>query len=140
MKYNNLTIIIADDDEDDKALIQEALVENGIKGEKVILTSDGEELLNILPRYANNPCIVFLDLNMPRKDGRRALAEIKSNEILKHIPVIIFTTSSSKSDITTSYKLGSNTYFTKPFNYQDLVNLISTIKTYWFEKASLGVI
>lgn len=136
MKLTNPTIIIADDDVDDKLLIQDALHENGIGRETIILTSDGDELLEVLRKY-NKPCIVFLDLNMPRKDGRQTLKEIKSDPSLKHIPVIIFTTSTSTDDVISSYKAGSNTYFTKPSSYSELVSVFHTIKSYWFERAIL---
>jgi CheY-like chemotaxis protein len=139
MRLNNLTIIIADDDDDDKSLMLEALRENGIEKDNVVLASDGEELLMVLPEYARKPCIVFLDLNMPRKDGRKALMEIRGNESLKHIPVIIFTTSTSAEDVLTSYKLGTNTYFSKPFQYKELVNLMQVIKGYWFENAAVAL-
>lgn len=137
MRLNKLTIIIADDDDDDKALMLEALQENGIEKQTVILASDGEELLSLLPAYARQPCIIFLDLNMPRKDGRETLQAIRGDELLKHIPVIIFTTSTSATDILTSYKLGSNTYFSKPFQYRELVSLMKVIKGYWFENATV---
>jgi CheY-like chemotaxis protein len=137
MRLNNLTIIIADDDDDDKALMLEALRENGIEKNNIVLASDGEELLTVLPEYARKPCIVFLDLNMPRKDGRKTLQEIRSSESLKHIPVIIFTTSNSAEDVLASYKLGTNTYFSKPFQYRELVNLMQVIKDYWFENATI---
>lgn len=137
MKLNNITIIIADDDQDDKLLIQEALEDNGIGREDVVLTSDGEELVKVLRNYNNEPCIVFLDLNMPRKDGRQALKEIKSDPALKHIPVLIFTTSAAYDDIVSSYRSGGNTYFTKPSRYADLVEIIRAIKSYWLEHATL---
>ncbi len=137
MKFNHLTIIIADDDDDDKTLITNALVDNGIKKEHILLTSDGAELLEVLKGFETRPCLVLLDLNMPRKDGFKALAEIKSDQMIKHVPVIIFTTSNSSKDILTTYKLGSNTFFTKPNYYHELVELMGVIKSYWFEKAAL---
>ncbi|PZR32394.1 MAG: response regulator [Azospira oryzae] len=137
MKFNHLTIIIADDDDDDKTLITNALVDNGIKKEHILLTSDGAELLEVLKGFETRPCLVLLDLNMPRKDGFKALAEIKSDQMIKHVPVIIFTTSNSSQDILTTYKLGSNTFFTKPNYYHELVELMGVIKSYWFEKAAL---
>ena len=137
MKFNHLTIIIADDDDDDKTLITNALVDNGIKKEHILLTSNGAELLEVLKGFETRPCLVLLDLNMPRKDGFKALAEIKSDQMIKHVPVIIFTTSNSSQDILTTYKLGSNTFFTKPNYYHELVELMGVIKSYWFEKAAL---
>lgn len=137
MNSNNLIIIIADDDIDDKSLLIEALAENGIDRQKIVMASDGEELMLILPQYSKAPCLVFLDLNMPRKNGIKVLSEVKANPELRHIPILIFTTSNSKSDIHSCYDLGSNTYFTKPFSYTELITLVGCIKTYWFEKATL---
>lgn len=137
MNSNSLTIIIADDDADDRALLLEALIENGISNEKVVLVSDGDELISVLPLHSKLPCIVFLDLNMPKKNGLKVLSEVKADPNLKHIPILIFTTSNSRNDILTSYKLGGNTYFTKPFSYAELSGLVKAIKLYWFEKAIL---
>ncbi|HEX5169103.1 MAG TPA: response regulator [Cyclobacteriaceae bacterium] len=137
MAHNNLNIIIADDDNDDSALLIEALVENGIDRSKIIVTPDGETLLSILPTYSKTPSLVFLDLNMPRKNGMKVLSEVKSNPELRHIPILILTTSNSKSDINTCYELGGNTYFTKPFSYTELMQLVRIIKLYWFETASM---
>jgi len=133
----NLSIIIADDDSDDQSLLSDALVANGIDRGKIILVSDGEELTNLLPRYAKSPCLVFLDLNMPKKSGLKVLSEVKTNPDLKHIPMLIFTTSSSKSDISSSYQLGGNSYFPKPFSYSELINLVAVIKSYWLDKGIL---
>lgn len=134
---NNITIFIADDDDDDKSLLLEALIENGINREKVVLSGDGQELLDNLRQHPARVCIVLLDLNMPRKDGREALLEIKQDGNLKHIPVIILSTSGSRQDILSAYRGGCNTYFTKPTYYRDLVSMVSVIKNYWFEKATL---
>lgn len=138
MNLDKITVLITDDDDDDKMLLLDALTETGIKKQNVVLISDGEELLQIIPRYANSPCLVFLDLNMPKMDGHQALREIKANDALRHIPVIIFTTSNSAADILATYKLGGNTYFTKPSYYRELVNLVLLIKNYWFENAILA--
>ncbi len=136
MKFSDLSIIIAEDDADDRLLIQDALHENQIEKRQIIFAEDGEELLHLLKGNDYHPHIIFLDLNMPRKDGRQALKEIKSDENLKHIPVIIFTTSSSDEDIFNCYHEGSNTYFTKPARFQELVEIVKVIKSYWMEKAS----
>jgi CheY-like chemotaxis protein len=136
---NNVTIIIADDDSDDTSLLTEALVETGVERSKIITTTDGEALLSVLPAYSKIPCLVFLDLNMPRKNGLKVLMEVKADPTLRHIPILILTTSNSRSDILTCYELGSNTYFTKPFSYTELISLVETIKSYWFEKATLSL-
>lgn len=131
------TIIIAEDDADDRLLIEDALNENNISSDDLMFVDDSEALIETLGGNTNSPCMVFLDLNMPKKDGRQALKEIKENERLKHIPVIVFSTSNSLDDIKTSYQNGVNTYFTKPSKYSDLVEILKTVKSYWWEKARL---
>ena len=137
MISNTLRIIIADDDRDDQDLLTDALVANGISRDKIILVSDGDELMSILPDFSKIPCLVFLDLNMPKKDGRKVLVEVRSNPELNHIPILIFTTSGTAAEVAMGYRLGGNTYFTKPFSYIELINLIAVIKSYWLEKAKL---
>lgn len=132
------SIIIAEDDADDRLLIEDALNENDISSDSLLFVGDGEELVDRLNKNATKPSLVFLDLNMPRKDGRQALREIKDNEKLKHIPVIILSTSNSEEDIETSYRNGVNTYFAKPSKYSELVEIIATVKSYWCEKAALA--
>lgn len=131
------TIIIAEDDADDRLLIEDALNENDISSKDLTFVDDGEILIDTLKENANTPCMVFLDLNMPKKDGRQALREIKEDSRLKHIPVIVFSTSSSLEDIKTSYQNGVNTYFTKPSKYSELVEIIRSVKSYWWEKAKM---
>ena len=132
------SIVIAEDDADDRLLIEDALNENDIASSNLVFVRDGEELLQALQKNSKSPSLVFLDLNMPRKDGRQALKEIKQNKELKHIPVIVFSTSSSVDDIRTSYQNGVNTYFTKPAKYTELVEIIATVKAYWWDKAALA--
>lgn len=133
-----LQIIVAEDDVDDKLLLLDALSENLIDESKVVFAEDGEDLLNKLENADRIPTIIILDLNMPKKDGREALKEIKMNEKFKHIPVIVLTTSSSEVDVAMTYKEGGNTYFTKPRLYSDLVEMVGVIKKYWLEKALLA--
>lgn len=132
------TIIIAEDDADDRLLIEDALNENNIDSKDLMFVDDGEALIEVLDSNTNSPCMVFLDLNMPKKDGRQALKEIKEDKRFKHIPVIVFSTSNSVDDIKTSYQNGVNTYFTKPSKYSDLVEILRTVKSYWWEKARLA--
>ncbi|MTI19875.1 response regulator [Fulvivirga sp. RKSG066] len=132
------SIIIAEDDADDRLLIEDALNENAISSDDLVFVEDGEELLDKLKDNVNAPSMVFLDLNMPKKDGRQALKEIKEDDRFKHIPVIVFSTSNSADDIITSYKNGVNTYFTKPSKYSDLLEIIKSVKSYWWEKARLA--
>jgi CheY-like chemotaxis protein len=130
-------LLVAEDDADDRLLIEEALIDCGIGGRDISFFENGEELLDALLAAPEQPAIVLLDLNMPKKDGREALREIKDNEQLKHIPVIIFTTSNDLADIKLSYRLGCNTFFTKPAKYDDLKNVVGIIKSYWLERAKL---
>lgn len=131
-------VLIAEDDLDDRFLLQEALRENGIASSDVTFVGDGEELLERLAGLGRRPAIVLLDLNMPRKDGRETLREIKSNKAYSHIPVLILTTSNSEDDIRLSYRNGSNTFFVKPPVFRDLVEIIRVIKHYWLERAALA--
>jgi len=139
MKYQSLRIIVAEDDMDDKLLLQEALEENGISDQDLAFVENGDELIRMLEADFNRPTIVLLDLNMPKKDGREALREIKNNEMLKHIPIIVLTTSNSEEDIRLAYKEGSNTFFTKPALFNDLIEIVSIIKSYWLEKAAVVI-
>ena len=133
-----IQILVAEDDEDDKLLILKAF-ERTLPKEKVTCVEDGEALLKYLNRCPPfddlikypKPDIILLDLNMPRKDGREALAEIKSNDELKSIPVIIFTTSNSADDIQVTYKMGSSSYITKPGSFEELVRVTEEIENYW---------
>ncbi len=133
-----IQILVAEDDEDDKLLILKAF-ERTLPKEKVTCVEDGEALLKYLkrtPPYDDlekypKPDIILLDLNMPRKDGREALAEIKSSDELKSIPVIIFTTSNSADDIQITYKMGSSSFITKPGSFEELVKVTEEIENYW---------
>ena len=130
-------VIIADDDIDDRLLLTEALVENGVERDRIVLACDGEELLSVLALYAQSSSLVFLDLNMPKKNGLRVLEAMRANPTQRHIPVLVFTTSNSRSDILSSYDLGCNAYFEKPYSYSELVDMVGIIKAYWFQKATL---
>ena len=130
------SIIIAEDDFDDRLLLEDALNDNNIPSENLEFVSDGDELLRLLRNKPNGQYMVFLDLNMPKKDGRQTLQEIKSDSELKNIPVVILSTSNAKEDIEMSYKNGANTYFTKPNKYSELVEVMAVIKSYWWDKAS----
>lgn len=137
MTKKNLDIIVTEDDPDDRMLIADALRENNWPG-AITFVEDGELLLDELKRrkeYKKLPALIFLDLNMPRMDGRQALNYIKSDNEIKHIPVIVMTTSSSMDDVLYSYKAGSNTFFTKPSNYPELSAIIRSVKTYWSKKS-----
>jgi CheY-like chemotaxis protein len=121
---NSVTILVADDDPEDCLLIKEA-VKEGLLLNGLRFVEDGEELMDYLrheggyksPSSSPRPGIILLDLNMPRKDGREALKEIKSDPDLKGIPVVVLTTSKAEEDILRSYNLGANSYITKPVTF-----------------------
>lgn len=133
----NPLLIIADDDLDDQILVKDVLQEHQISLDTTIFVNDGQELLETLSLISRQPTIILLDLNMPRLDGRKALKSIKSNDDYKHIPVLIFTTSSAQQDIDLSYSQGANSYFTKPVSFDGLMDVIGAIKRYWFEQAAV---
>ncbi|MBX3082729.1 MAG: response regulator [Anaerolineae bacterium] len=134
-------ILMADDDEEDCILTKDALRESRLNN-PILFVHDGEELMAYLRREgeyrdAQRPGLILLDLNMPRKSGREALGEIKSDPQLRAIPVIILTTSKSELDVTNSYTLGANSYITKPVTFQALVDVMLMLKHYWFEIVEL---
>ncbi len=139
-----ITILLADDDPDDRKLTHDAFAENRLANE-FHAVEDGEELLDYLLRhgkYANLrdqplPGLILLDLNMPRKDGREALKEIKANPELRRIPIVVLTTSKAEEDILRSYDLGVNSYVTKPVTFKSLVEVIRVLGRYWFEVVEL---
>ena len=139
-----IVILLAEDDEEDLQLTIEALKENRL-GNDIRTTRDGEELMDYLlrrgayadPASAPVPGLILLDLNMPRKDGREALAEIKSNDALRKIPVIVLTTSKAEEDIFRSYDLGVNSFVTKPVTFAGLAESMKVLSQYWFEIVEL---
>jgi len=141
-----ITILLAEDDADDRLLVKEALAEGRVLNE-LRSVEDGEELLDYLRRrgrYADpeespRPGLVLLDLNMPRKDGREALREIKGDPDLKRIPIVVMTTSKAEEDVLRSYDLGANSYITKPVTFERLVELMKVLGRYWFELVELPV-
>ena len=137
MKSKPIYLVIAEDDVDDQLLLQDALVESGLDNIRINFVQNGEELLQLLDEQSHLPDLILLDLNMPRKDGRESLKEIKANKNLSHIPIIIFTTSNNEEDIKYTYREGGSTYITKPALFSDLVDTLGTVKKYWFEKAVL---
>jgi CheY-like chemotaxis protein len=140
----SITILLADDDPDDRKLTQEAFAENRLAN-AFHCVEDGEELMDYLNRRGkyNNlrdeplPGLILLDLNMPRKDGREALKEIKANADFRRIPIVVLTTSKAEEDIVRSYDLGVNSYVTKPVTFKSLVELIKVLGHYWFEVVEL---
>lgn len=133
-------IIIADDDQDDRLLLQEAF--NHIKiPNPVYFTENGIELLQMLEQndyhHAQKTGLILLDLNMPMKNGFEALKEIKSNEQLMHIPTVIYTTSSLEEDIISSYRHGANAYIIKPQSFQAILDIVVTVYKFWFSYSKM---
>jgi CheY-like chemotaxis protein len=142
-KKDAITILMADDDDDDYLLTKKALKESKLAN-TLIRVKDGEELLDYLYQRGGfenapteRPGVILLDLNMPRKDGREALKEIKADPDLRDIPVVIFTTSKAEEDVYRSYQLGSNSFITKPVTFEKLVGVVSTLGLYWFKIVKL---
>lgn len=142
-KQKEFTILIANDDEDTRFLVQEALreVRLAIRSEFV---ENGEQVLDYLYRrgeYAGSnwdrPDLILLDLNMPRLDGREALTLIRSDPDLQQIPVVILTTSHRSGDILLCYRLGANSFISKPVTFEGLVEVMKTLCQYWFEIVAL---
>lgn len=141
-----ITILLADDDEDDRMLGREALEESKLAND-LHMVEDGEELLDYLyrrgrysdPATSPRPGLILLDLNMPRKDGREALKEIKADPELRQIPVVVLTTSKAEEDIFRTYDLGVNSFITKPVSFEGLVNVMKSLAHYWFTIVKLPV-
>ncbi|WP_266366831.1 response regulator [Tellurirhabdus rosea] len=137
-------ILLADDDEDDRFLTREAF-QHHFPVSKMQFVEDGEELMEYLRRtgrYENAahelPELILLDLNMPRKDGREALQEIKMDRQLRHIPIVVLSTSDAQDDIENSYFWGANSFITKPTSYQKLMDVTKAIGSYWFETVKMA--
>jgi len=139
-----LTILMADDDGDDRMLTREAMEESRVLN-RLYFVEDGVELtayLNGEDKYSDRerypmPGLILLDLNMPKKDGREALKEIKSDPKLRRIPVVILTTSKAEEDMLRGYDLGAASYITKPVTFSALVELMRTLGKYWVEFVEL---
>jgi CheY-like chemotaxis protein len=141
---HGVTILLADDDEEDRSMTISALRERRVAND-IRCVGDGEELSDYLfhrGRYANpddapKPGLILLDLNMPRKDGREVLAEIKADAGLRSIPVVVLTTSKAEEDVTRTYDLGVNSFITKPVTFDGLVGAMEAFSRYWLEIVEL---
>jgi len=139
-----VTILLADDDEEDRAMTISALRERRVAND-IRCVSDGEELTDYLfrrgaytdPADAPLPGMILLDLNMPKKDGREVLAEIKADATLRSIPVVVLTTSKAEEDIARTYHLGVNSFITKPVTFDGLVQAMDAFSRYWLEIVEL---
>ena len=139
-----ITILLADDDEEDRLLACDALAESRLTNDLCCVT-DGEDLMDYLhrrgkyvaPALAPRPGIILLDLNMPRKDGREALREIKADPTLRLIPVVVMTTSKAEEDIFHSYDSGASSFISKPVTFEGLIDVMKGLGKYWFEITDL---
>ena len=126
-------ILIVDDDTDDREIIRDAFMSNHKDHREYLLIENGDKLLEYLEEADNSnlPALIMLDLNMPGKDGRESLKDIKSHERFRHIPIIVFTTSGSEKDRQTSYSLGANCFITKPDTFNKLVDFTNCVMQIW---------
>ena len=146
MRHNKrpIIILIAEDDAEDRMMVKEALEESRLKND-IHFVENGEELVDYLHnrgRFTDKekfptPGLILLDLNMPKKDGREALKEIKADPHLRLIPVVVLTTSKAEEDILRTYDLGVSSFITKPVTFTALVDVMRTLSKYWFEIVEL---
>lgn len=139
-----INILVADDDPDDRMLIEEAFEENRVTN-SISFVVDGEDLLDYLnrrgkwsdPMDSPRPGLILLDLNMPRMDGREALSRLKADPKLAKIPVVVLTTSKQEEDILRTYGLGVNSFITKPVTFEGLLRVTQVLTSYWIEIVQL---
>jgi CheY-like chemotaxis protein len=135
-------ILIAEDDMDDRFLLQTAFTENGTEEQLEFLTN-GVEVIEFLHAAASKdddgayPGLIMLDLNMPKKNGKEVLLEIKQHAVFKKIPVIVYTTTSNELEVKKCYELGANAYIVKPISFESLLGVVDSIRTYWLSTASI---
>jgi len=135
-------ILIAEDDIDDRFLLKSAFKENGFN-DRLHFVENGVELIDYLQSIlqsgieAEMPRFILLDLNMPKKDGREVLKEIKQNPHLRQIPVIIFSTTNNELEMRRCYELGANSYITKPNSFESLIKTVSALRSYWIHTTSI---
>jgi CheY-like chemotaxis protein len=142
---SSITILMADDDEDDRVLTADALKRSRLINDMRFVV-DGDDLMQYLRGQgayaaggipAPRPGLILLDLNMPKKDGREALAEIKGDPVLGRIPVVVLTTSKAEEDIVRTYDLGVNSFVSKPVTFEELAAVMQTLACYWFDLVEL---
>lgn len=137
-------ILMAEDDPDDRLLAKDAVAESNIEAD-LHFVENGEELLDYLWHRGKfndlslspRPGLIILDLNMPRKDGKEVLRDIKNDPDLRRIPVVVLSTSRADTDVGTIYELGANSFISKPVKFNALVKLIKTVGEYWFRIVEL---
>ena len=142
---HSITILMAEDDPDDRMMVQDAFEESRLAND-LHFVEDGEELMDYLHQKgaysamnAPRPGVILLDLNMPRKDGRQALKEIKADPQLRRIPVVVLTTSKEEEDIVKSYDMSVAGFIVKPVTFEGLVTALKTLEKYWLEIVELPV-
>ena len=136
-----MNVLLVEDNPGDIRLTQEAFKEGTVPKELHVV-KDGVEALEFLRKQGKfapspTPDIILLDLNLPRKDGREVLAEVKTDEVLRFIPVIVLTTSDSEQDITKAYSLYANCFITKPVDLDQFIFIIRQIEIFWFQVIKL---
>ena len=139
-----ITILMADDDPDDQMLTKDAFEVCRLSND-LRFVNDGEKLMDYLcrrgdfenPEESPRPGLILLDLNMPRKDGREALGEIKSDPDLRRIPIVVLTTSKAEEDILKSYDLGVNSFIVKPVSFEGLLEVVKALGKYWIQIVEL---
>lgn len=142
MDDKEILFVVSEDDDDDFFMIEKAIEHEVLNNFQIKRVEDGEELIEFLNSQLNvkkppQPIVVLLDLNMPKKDGRQALREIKANEKLKKIPILVLTTSEAKDDVYQAYQLGANAYFIKPSSFKEFQQMLQTLGNHWFKFARL---
>ena len=141
MNVEAVEILLVEDSPGDVRLTQEALKDSKLYN-NLHVVPDGVEAIAFLRRqghYANvpRPDLILLDLNLPRMDGRQVLQEIKNDENLKRIPVVVLTTSSNETDIFITYNLHANCYISKPVDFTQFINVVKSIESFWFSIVKL---
>lgn len=137
-------ILIAEDDADDRFLLQAAFEENGFK-DRLYFVENGVEAIEYLSsikhkeKENNLPRFILLDLNMPKKDGREVLKELKQDPELKKIPIVIFSTTNNEQEMRRCYELGANSYITKPNSFESLLKTVAALRSYWMHTTSIPV-
>jgi CheY-like chemotaxis protein len=139
-----VTVLIVDDDDDDRLMMRDAFRDSGLHN-PLQFAVDGEEMFDYLRRQGRftdrpasaRPGLILLDLNMPRKDGREALRELKLDPSLSHIPVVVLSTSRSPDDVALCYQNGANSFLSKPDSYVALLDLVRNLATFWLHTAKL---
>ncbi len=138
---DEIFILIAEDDADDRFLLNAAFEENGFR-DKLHFVENGVELLEFLRHLISDeasprvPSFILLDLNMPKKDGREVLREIKEDALMKRIPVVVFSTTNNEQEMKRCYELGANSYITKPNSFENLIKTVAAVRGYWLQTSS----